>query len=47
MKTLTMLTKEIKLALKNNALFRSCVSKIKHILIDNADIIMPMHNLLK
>ena len=39
-----------KLALKNNALFRSCISNIKHILIDNAedpDFIMPMHNLLK
>ena len=39
-----------KLPLKNNALFRSCIPKIKHILIDNAedpDIIVPMHDLLK
>ena len=36
--------------LKNNALFVSCVSKIKGILIENAedlDAVIPMYNLLK
>ena len=35
---------------KNNAPFRSCISKINSTLIDNAedlDIVMPMYNLLK
>ena len=35
---------------KNNAPFRSCISKINSTLIDNAedlDIVMPMHNLLE
>ena len=39
-----------KLALKNNAPFFSCISKINNTLIDNAedlDIIMPMYNLLE
>ena len=39
-----------KLALKNNALFLSCISKINNKLIDNAedlDIVMPMYNLLE
>ena len=34
---------------KNNALFRSCISKINNTLIANAediDIVMPMYNLL-
>ena len=38
-----------KLALKNNALFFSCTTKIDNMLIDNAedlDIVMPMYNLL-
>ena len=38
------------LHLKNNVLFRSCISKINSTLINNAedhDIIMPMYNLLK
>ena len=38
-----------KLALKNNAPFLSCISKINNTLIDNAenlDIVMPMYNLL-
>ena len=37
-------------AFKNNAPFRSCISKINSTLIDNAedlDIVMPMYNLLK
>ena len=36
-----------KLALKNNAPFTSCISKINNTLIDKAeylDIVMPMHN---
>ena len=39
-----------KLALKNNAPFLSCISKINNTLIDNAedlDIVMPMYNLLE
>ena len=39
-----------KLAFKNNAPFVSCVSKINHTLIDNAedlDVVMPMYNLLE
>ena len=39
-----------KLALKNNAPFTSCISKIDNTLIDNAedlDIVMPMYNLLE
>ena len=39
-----------KLALKNNAPFLSCISKVNNILIDNAqdlDIVMPMYNLLE
>ena len=39
-----------KLALKNNAPFTSCISKITNTLIDNAedlDIVMPMYNLLE
>ena len=39
-----------KLALKNNAPFFSCISKINGTLIDNAedlDIVMPMYNLLE
>ena len=39
-----------KLALKNNAPFFSCISKLNGTLIDNAedlDIVMPMHNLLE
>ena len=39
-----------KLALKNNASFTSCISKINNTLIDNAedlDIVMPMYNGLK
>ena len=38
------------LALKNNAPFTNCISKINNVLIDNAedlDIIMPMYNLLE
>ena len=37
-------------AFKNNALFRSCISKINSTLIDNAedlDIVMSMYNLLE
>ena len=37
-------------ALKNNAPFLSCISKINNTLIDNAedlDIVMPMYNLLE
>ena len=39
-----------KLTFKNNALFRSCISKINNTFIDNAedlDIVMPMYNLLE
>ena len=39
-----------KLAIKNNAPFTSCISKINNTLIDNAedlDIVMPMYNLLE
>ena len=39
-----------KLALKNNAPFTSCISKINNTFIDNAeylDIVMPMYNLLE
>ena len=39
-----------KLTFKNNAPFRSCVSKINSTFIDNAedlDIVMPMYNLLE
>ena len=41
---------EIYVAFKNNAPFRSCISKIKSTLIGNAedlDIVMPMYNLLE
>ena len=37
-------------AFKNNAPFKSCISKINRILIDNAedlDIVMPMYNMLE
>ena len=39
-----------KLTFKNNAPFRSCISKINNTLIDNAedlDIVMPTYNLLE
>ena len=39
-----------KLIVKNNATFRSCISKINKTFIDNAedlDIVMPMHSLLE
>ena len=39
-----------KLALKNNALFTSCISKINNTLTDNAedlDVVMHMYNLLE
>ena len=39
-----------KLVFKNNAPFRSCISKINNTLIENAedlDIVMPMYNLLE
>ena len=39
-----------KLTFKNNAPFRSCISKINNTFIDNAedlDIVMPMYNLLE
>ena len=39
-----------KLALKNNALFTSCISKINNTLIDNVedlDVVMHMYNLLE
>ena len=39
-----------KLALKNNAPFLNCISKINNALIDNAedlDIVMPMYNLIE
>ena len=38
------------LALKNNAPFTNCTSKINNVLIDNAvdlDVVMPMYNLLE
>ena len=41
---------DIKSALKNNAPFVSCISKINNTLIDNAedlDTVMPMYNLLQ
>ena len=37
-----------KLTFKNNVLFRSCISKINNIFVDNAEdvgIVMPMYNL--
>ena len=37
-------------ALKNNAPFTSCISKICNVLIDNAedlDVVMPMYNLIE
>ena len=36
-----------KLAFKNNAPFTSCISKINNTLIDNAELIIPMDNLLE
>ena len=39
-----------KLAIKNNASFTSCISKINNTLINNAedlDIVMPMYNLIE
>ena len=39
-----------KVTFENNALFRSCISKINNSFIDNAedlDIVMPMRNLLE
>ena len=39
-----------KLAIKNNAPFNSCITKINNTLIDNAedlDIVMPMYNLIE
>ena len=39
-----------KFVFKNSAPFRSCISKIKSTLVDNAedlDIVIPMYNLLK
>ena len=39
-----------KFVIKNNAPFRSCISKIKSTLVDNAedlDIVIPMYRLLK
>ena len=41
--------KNKKLTFKNNAPFRSCISKINNAFVDNAkdlDIVMPMYNLL-
>ena len=38
------------LAFKNNAQFTNCISKLKNVLIDNAedlDVVMPMYNLLE
>ena len=38
------------LALKSNALFKNCMSKINNVLIDNTehlDVVMPMYNLLE
>ena len=43
-------TRNKKLTFKNNAPFRSCISKISNTFIDNAedlDIVMSMHNLLE
>ena len=43
-------TRNKKLTFKNNAPFRSCISKISNTFIDNAedlDITMPMYNLLE
>ena len=43
-------TRNNKLIFKNNATFRSCISKIRNTFIDNAedlDIIMPMYKLLQ
>ena len=43
-------TNNKKLSFKNNALFRSSISKIGNIFIDNAeglDVVMPMYNLLE
>ena len=43
-------TENKKLSFKNNALFRSCISKINNVLVDNAedlDIVMQMYNLLE
>ena len=40
----------LKIILKNNAPFISCISKINGALVENAedlDIVMPMYNLLK
>ena len=45
-----LITKNKKLTFKNNALFRSCISKINNTFVDNAenlDIVMPMYNLLE
>ena len=45
-----MVTKEKKPTLKNNALFKSSISKINNTFIDNVenlDIVMPMYNLLE
>ena len=42
--------KKKKLNIKNNSLFRSCISKINNIFLDNVegfDIAMPMPNLLE
>ena len=39
-----------KLTVKNNALFRSCITKINNTFVNNAedlDIVMPMYNLLE
>ena len=43
-------TRNKKLTFKNNASFRSCISKINNTFVDNAkdlDIVMPMYNLLE
>ena len=43
-------TKNKNLTFKNNAPFRSCISKINNIFIENAEdhrIVMPMYNLLE
>ena len=43
-------TRNKKLVFKNNAPFRSCISKINNAFIDNEedfDIVMPMYNLLE
>ena len=39
--------KEKDVAFKNNAQFRWCITKINSTLIDNAEDVMPMYNLLK